>query len=450
MTSENKPSLPKRLLSLLSTPFSKNKNPNETINYDMDSQEIGATQLPSHLKDRYTVVRALGQGGYGVVYLVQDTMIGRLAAMKLLKRASSEGDAVFDHFKQEARIAGQLDHENIVVIFNAEYADSYAFIVMEYLSEGNLASMIKDRGKFGAYEAVEIIRGILDGLSAAHRMRVVHRDIKPENILFDPKGRPKISDFGVAHLPQEEGGVQSEDEFMPVGTPCYMPPEQLAGKEDIDGRADLYSCGTILYEMLTGQKLYDFPRDSRLDDILSTVEARDYKRLDEFGLDLPEQLIDFVIKLLKNDREERYASAMAALKDLNELREKLKKEKEKTAFPDRIVTSPEDLLEDVMRILLQDGIMAPAERREIDKRADRLRVSKEKTREIEDRIRKEMGLPTLDSLEAYESTYQLMGGDWDSMSHQEKEFLKKTSESLGLQDIERQMIEKDSSESRDT
>ena len=171
--------------------------------------------------------------------------------------------------------------------------------------------------------------------------------------------------------------------------------------------------------------------------------------LDEFDIELPKELNEIVVKLLKNDPEQRYPSAMAALKDLNELQEKLKKEKEKQAFPDRIVTSPEDLLEDVMRILLQDGIMAPAERREINKRADRLRVSKEKTREIEDKIRQEMGLPSLDSLEAYESTYQLMGGDWDSLSFQEKEFLKKTSENLGLQDIERQMIEKDSSESRE-
>ena len=450
MSSENKPSFPQRLLSLLGTPFSKPKEINETLLFDQGQTTMGSTQLPKHLQDRYKVMRTLGQGGYGVVYLVQDMMIGRLAAMKLLKKASSKGDAVFDHFKQEARIAGQLDHENIVVIFNAEYEDNYAFIVMEYLSEGNLASMINEKGQYPPQEAMLVVRGILDGLSAAHRMRVVHRDIKPENILFDPKGRPKISDFGVAHLPKEEGGVLSKEEFMPVGTPCYMSPEQLAGKEDIDSRADLYSCGAILYEMLTGQKLYDIPRDTRLDDILKIVRACDYKRLATFKVEYPEGLIEFVEKLLSVDREGRYQSSMAALNDLNELLDKIEKEKETTAFPDRIVTSPTDLLEDVMRILLQDGIMAPAERREIDKRADRLRVSKEKTREIEEKIRKEMGLPSLDSLEAYESTYQLMGGDWDSMSHQEKEFLKKTSENLGLQDIERQMIEKDSAESRDS
>ncbi|WDE99167.1 serine/threonine-protein kinase [Lentisphaera profundi] len=449
MSSENKPSFPKRLLSLLGAPFSKSKGPNDTIAFNLESQEMSSTKLPSHLQDRYTVMRALGQGGYGVVYLVQDMMIGRLAAMKLLKRASSEGDAVFDHFKQEARIAGQLDHENIVVIFNAEYQEKYAFIIMEYLSEGNLASMIKEKGKFSAHEAVQIMKGILDGLSAAHRMRVVHRDVKPENILFDPKGRPKISDFGIAHLPKEEGGVLSDEEFMPVGTPCYMSPEQLAGKEDIDSRADLYSCGAILYEMLTGQKLYDIPRDMRLDDIYSMVKSENYKKLQDFKIDCPKDVENFVEKLLCVDRDQRYQSSMAALKDLNELLEKLDQEKETRTFPDRIVTSPIDLLEDVMRILLQDGIMAPAERREIDKRAERLRVSKDLTREIEEKIRKEMGLPSLDSLEAYESTYQLMGGDWDSMSHQEKEFLKKTSESLGLQDIERQMIEKDSAESRD-
>ncbi len=139
---------------------------------------------------------------------------------------------------------------------------------------------------------------------------------------------------------------------------------------------------------------------------------------------------------------------MAALSDLKEIFNSMKEEQKATAFPDRIVTSPEHLLEDVMRILLQDGIMAPAERREIDKRAERLKISQERTREIENKIRQEMGLPSLDSLAAYESTYQLMGGDWESMTHQEKEYLVTTSEDLGLQDIERQMIEKDSNDQK--
>ena len=449
MPKGEKQSFPKRLLSLLGVTYEK---PDETrtliMNESTDSALAGHGVLPRHLQERYHIIRILGQGGYGVVYLVQDCLIGRLAAMKVLKKSPEQGDAVFEHFQQEARIAGQLDHENIVVIYNVEYTGDIACIVMEYLSEGSLASILAEKERYNPYEAVCVMCGILDGLSASHRIRVIHRDIKPENILFDPKGRPKISDFGVAHLPQEEGGVLSDKEFSPVGTPHYMAPEQIRGDEDIDSRADLYSCGVILYEMLTGQKPYKIKKGLRQKDILAIVASGDYPAISEFRDDISDDLLSVVQRLLKYDRAERYQSSMAALQDLKALEEQLNVEKE-GMFPDRIVTSPAHLLEDVMRILLQDGIMAPAERREINRRADRLKVSKSETRAIEMKIRQEMGLPSLDSLEAYESTYQLMGGNWDSLSEEEQEFLKKTSERLGLQDIERQMIEKDANESRE-
>lgn len=449
MAKGDKQSFPKRLLSLLGASYAKPEDTRTLIMDDSSGESLaGHGVLPKHLQERYHVVRILGQGGYGIVYLVQDCLIGRLAAMKVLKKSPEQGDAVFEHFQQEARIAGQLDHENIVVIYNVEYTGDIACIVMEYLSEGSLASMLTEKGTYKPYEAVCVMCGILDGLSASHRIRVIHRDIKPENILFDPKGRPKISDFGVAHLPQEEGGVLSDREFSPVGTPHYMAPEQIRGDEDIDSRADLYSCGVILYEMLTGEKPYSIKKGLRQKEILEIVSKGDYKPVSSYRDDIHQDLISVMERLLKNDREDRYQSSMAALQDLKALEEVLNEEKE-GMFPDRIVTSPAHLLEDVMRILLQDGIMAPAERREINRRADRLKVSKAETRAIETKIRLEMGLPSLDSLEAYESTYQLMGGNWDSLSQEEQAFLKKTSERLGLQDIERQMIEKDANESRD-
>ena len=209
----------KRLLSLLGIEFDAVEGGETTLMTD-DAVSTGkGLVLPDSLLKRYNIQRMLGFGGYGSVFLARDIIIGRLVALKVLNTALKSHDVIYDHFIQEARIAGQLDHENIVIIYNVEEHPNCACIVMEYLAEGNLALRIQEHGAFSEKDAVKTIRGILEGLSVAHRMKVIHRDIKPENILFDPKGRPKISDFGIAHLPKSEGGVAGPGEYNPVGTP---------------------------------------------------------------------------------------------------------------------------------------------------------------------------------------------------------------------------------------
>ena len=437
-----------KLLKLLGIKYVAEGSQNSTT--VMTSDEISDTAdglvIPKQLLDRYKIQRSLGFGGYGSVFLARDFIIGRLVALKILNKTVEANDVIYDHFIQEARIAGQLDHENIVVIYNVEEYDKCACIVMEYLAEGNLALKMKEHaGGYPLKEAVEVIDGILDGLSVAHKMKVIHRDIKPENILFDPKGRPKISDFGIAHIPKDHGGVHGPSEYKPVGTPTYMAPEQLRGRKSIDNRVDLYSTGTIFYEMLTGHKPYVIDKDMTFKEIIKVLEKDSYRPISDFRDDVPKEVVEIIDRLLKTDRDERYLDAKEVLNDLKNYYNSVKEVEEADKRSGQFFTSSEALLEDVMRLLLVDGIMSPAERRELNRRGQRLKVSPEKAREIENKIRIEMNLPSLEILEEYQATVTLMAGD-GVLSDEEQEILKETSTRLGIQDVERQMIEQDALE----
>jgi len=400
--------------------------------------------LPQSLLQRYHVQRMLGHGGYGSVFLARDVIIGRLVALKVLNKGLIAHEVIYNHFIQEARIAGQLDHENIVVIYNVEEHTHCACIVMEYLAEGNLAVRIKEEN-FSVVDALRVICGILDGLSVAHRMKVIHRDIKPENILFDPKGRAKVSDFGIAHLPKDEGGVHGKNEFNPVGTPSYMAPEQLRGDKKIDSRADLYSTGAILYEMLSGSRAYKFPKGMSFPEIAKFIDRTPYTPIQELNSNVSDDFAAIVDRLLHKDRNERYSTAMEVLNDITNLENQAGASEGNTSNDDQLYTSPEALLEDVMRLLLVDGIMSPPERRELNKRAERLKVSADKARLMENRIRREMGLPSLETLEEYQAAVTLMAGG-GFLSNGQKEELRKASGRLGIKDIERAMIELDALE----
>ena len=438
-----------RLLSLLGMDFRQETGPDTpddlssagTLVMGSRPQVPGRTILPARLGERYQVQRILGSGGYGTVFLVRDLVIGRLVALKLLHHGLRPGGIVHRHFIQEARIAGQLDHENIVVIYTVETDADCTGIVMEYLPEGSLASRLAERGCLAEIEALRILHGVLSGLSAAHQIKVTHRDIKPGNILFDPKGRPKVSDFGVAHLPREEGGVSSDSEFKPVGTPVYMSPEQLVGDPNLDGRSDLWSCGVILHEMLCGSLPFVYKSKSTVEEALQVVMTHDPGNPLLSRPELDPATVELLERLLARLPERRFQSSQEALRFLEPLISRIN-QPPPSAFPDQIITSPVSLLEDVMRLLLVDGMMSPPERREIMRRATRLGVLPEVARELEAKIRREMGLPSLDTIEAYETAVRLLAGDGE-LGDSDRAVLESTSRKLGITDIERSMIDKD-------
>jgi serine/threonine-protein kinase len=203
--------------------------------------------------DRYQVLGELGHGAMGVVYKGRDPIIDRLVAIKTIRfdrlYEEKEIQGLKDRFFKEAQAAGKLAHPNIVTIFDVGEYRGLSYMAMEYV-EGDVLTRFASKGQLLRMEEVlEIIASAAEALDFAHQRRIVHRDIKPANIMRTSEGQIKVMDFGIAKLPSstltQDGSV--------LGTPAYMSPEQIQGK-DLDGRSDLFSLGSILYELLTGVK----------------------------------------------------------------------------------------------------------------------------------------------------------------------------------------------------
>src|SRR5215208_210838 len=202
----------------------------------------------------YEIKSELGRGGMATVYLGYDPRFEREVAVKVLPRELLHADPQFRlRFEREAKIIAQLEHSAIVPVYDVGEADGQPFFVMRYMNGGSLSERIK-AGVSSIEESARILGAIAPGLDEAHSKGFVHRDIKPSNILFDKKNIPYISDFGIAKLSQAQSGNVTGSAI--IGTPAYMAPEQAQG-DAIDGRADIYALGIILYEMLTGRQPYE-------------------------------------------------------------------------------------------------------------------------------------------------------------------------------------------------
>jgi predicted Ser/Thr protein kinase len=203
---------------------------------------------------RYTIERQLGQGGMGAVYLAHDPVIGRKVAVKVIAlrpdMSDEESYQYQERFLREAQAAGALEHPNIVSVYDVgqDAATRRPYIVMEYVEGEDLKQVIRARAPMPPEGAARIAAQIASALDFAHRRGIVHRDIKPANVLLGARGQVKITDFGVARLPDSD--LTRSDQF--VGSPGFMSPEQLRGGT-VDGRSDLFALGVILYELLTGK-----------------------------------------------------------------------------------------------------------------------------------------------------------------------------------------------------
>ncbi len=211
----------------------------------------------------YQILSLLGAGGMGAVYRARDTRLGREVAIKVLPSAFSTDADRLRRFEQEARAAGQLNHPNILAIYDVGTHQGSPYIVCERLEGETLRARLK-RTALPQRRAIELAVQIARGLAAAHEKGIVHRDLKPENLFLTSDGRLKILDFGLAKLtrPQSDGSRTDSTESrvgtlsgLVLGTVGYMAPEQVRG-EAVDHRADLFSFGTILYEMLSGQRAF--------------------------------------------------------------------------------------------------------------------------------------------------------------------------------------------------
>jgi eukaryotic-like serine/threonine-protein kinase len=196
------------------------------------------------------ILKKLGAGGMGTVYLARDEKHDRLVAIKFLKVNAVSRESM-ERFKREGQVFGALRHENIVRIYGYRRRPDQFYIVSEYVEGRNLYQLIVERGTFEVDEALRIARGVACGLHEVHKHHIVHRDLKPENVMVrDSDGAVKVLDFGIAKDLGASIALTQQGHY--IGTPAYSAPEQIRGR-DVDHRADIFSLGVILYELLTGK-----------------------------------------------------------------------------------------------------------------------------------------------------------------------------------------------------
>jgi serine/threonine-protein kinase len=234
----------------LETPGSPRHSQNS---YSFDSIDDARFVPGTILADRYRIVGLLGKGGMGEVYRADDLKLGQPVALKFLPDRLSRDGAALARFHREVRIARQVSHKNVCRVYDIGEMNGLHFLSMEYIKGEELSSLLRRIGRFPADKATQLARQLCAGLAAAHDNAVLHRDLKPANVMVDENGNVRITDFGLAGLLQQFG----EDEAI-AGTPAYMSPEQLAGKE-LGVTSDIYSLGLVLYEVFTGKKAFDAP-----------------------------------------------------------------------------------------------------------------------------------------------------------------------------------------------
>src|SRR6476620_1993361 len=210
-----------------------------------------AARLSAALADRYRIERELGAGGMATVYLAEDLKHKRKVALKVLK---PELAAVLgaERFVQEIATTAALQHPHILPLFDSGTADGFLFYVMPFIDGETLRAKLDRETQFGIDEAVRIATSVGDALGYAHKQGVIHRDIKPENILLHD-GRPMVADFGIALAVSAAAGGRMTETGLSLGTPHYMSPEQATAEKEISARSDIYSLGSVLYEMLSGE-----------------------------------------------------------------------------------------------------------------------------------------------------------------------------------------------------
>lgn len=249
---------------------------------------------------RYQVLAELGRGGFGRVYRAFDPSVGRPVAIKVL----TEGDAdVLTRFRNEASVVGNLQHKNIVTVYEYGEHEERPFLVMEYLEGEDLHGIIARRS-LGLLEKCNIMSQVAEGLDCAHSNGIVHRDVKPANIMVLGDGTVKILDFGIAKVTQSQRTTRLTQKGQVVGTVLYMAPEQLSGA-DSDVLSDIFSYGVVYYELLTGKHPFEAADTRTLMYKLMFEEARPIQGL---APECPEALAQVVMRLLSKNRELRYHS----------------------------------------------------------------------------------------------------------------------------------------------
>ena len=304
--------------------------------------EIGPTKLEAgKCFGHYEIIKQIGAGGMGVVYLARDKKLDRNVAIKILSEEVSQDESNLQRFVSEAKAASALNHPNILTIYEFGEAEDARFIVSEYIEGKTLREVIR-ASRLRLPEILDISIQITSALAAAHQAHLVHRDIKPENIMVRPDGYVKVLDFGLAKLLEQKTKslISSEEptvrlnltaKGMVVGTVNYMSPEQAKG-ERVDERTDIFSLGVLIYEMLANKP--PFAGGNAIETFASILNKEPVP-LSRLTPEVPHEIERIINKALRKDREQRYQTAKDLLIDLKAVRQDLEFQKklERTAPP---------------------------------------------------------------------------------------------------------------------
>jgi serine/threonine protein kinase/Tfp pilus assembly protein PilF len=281
--------------------------PTQTIEAPKEELTRGST-----LADRYEIIEELGKGGMGRVFRVEDTKLKQEVALKLIKPEIAKDKKTVERFRNELKTARMIAHKNVCRMFDLGESAAAHFITMEYVRGEDLKSLIRKMGQLSSGQAISIAKQVCDGLIEAHSLGVVHRDLKPQNIMIDSEGKARIMDFGIARSLEAKGITGAG---VMIGTPEYMSPEQVEGKET-DQRSDIYSLGVILYEMVTGR--VPFEGDTALS-IAMKHKSEEPKDPREYNAQVSEDLSQIILRCLKKEKDKRYQSAGELRKDLENM-----------------------------------------------------------------------------------------------------------------------------------
>jgi serine/threonine protein kinase/Tfp pilus assembly protein PilF len=278
--------------------------PTKTIEEPKEELTTGST-----FAGRYQIIEELGKGGMGKVYKANDTDIKEKIAIKLIKPEISIDKKTIERFQNELKFARKIRHKNVCQMYDLNREEGTYYITMEYVSGEDLKGFIRRSGQLATGTTIRITKQICEGLSEAHKLGVVHRDLKPSNIMIDREGNGRVMDFGIARSLKEKGITGAG---VMIGTPEYMSPEQVEGKET-DLRSDIYSLGIILYEMVTGRVPFEGDTPFSVGVKHKSEAPRDPK---ELNTQIPENLNSVILKCLEKDREKRYQNADDVLSEL--------------------------------------------------------------------------------------------------------------------------------------
>ncbi|MBS1791364.1 MAG: protein kinase [Acidobacteria bacterium] len=300
----------------------------------------------------YQLIREIGRGGMGIVYLANDTRLGRQVALKLLLEKLTQDAARVRRFQREARAVSALNHPNIITVYEVGQAEHEHYIAAEFVDGKTLREICKSGGLV-FNQALDVLLQTCAALTSAHEAGIIHRDIKPENIMLRPDGIVKVLDFGLAKLIEQAPRPNKEAQSarlttqpgMVMGTTSYMSPEQARGL-NVDARSDLFSLGVVMYELLTGQAPF---RGETTADVLAALLMGEPRPLDRFSPKLPTALQNIVNRCLSKSVEERYQSARDIGNDLKQLKDELEfsaRLKGRSVKDDEILTMTVGAIED--------------------------------------------------------------------------------------------------------